>query len=114
MLIRMPKTILMSEPCGMENLKKKKFPMFQDSNPVLHCNSLVHYINLFSKTFPNLGKVLYTYKKNFRKKARKSRKWQSFYLQKSRISKHTYVNINVTVPIGFHCCFDFMTLTLST
>ena len=23
MLIRMPKTILMSEPCGMENLKKK-------------------------------------------------------------------------------------------
>ena len=24
MLIRMPKTILMSEPCGMENLKKEK------------------------------------------------------------------------------------------
>ena len=53
MIIRMPTTTLMSEPCGMENSQEKMFSMFQGSNPVLYY-SLVHYINLFSKKFPNL------------------------------------------------------------
>ena len=47
----------------------------------------------------------------FIKKKKKSTKSRKFLLAK--VSAKTCLNVNVTVAIGFHCCFDVMTLLLS-
>ena len=56
--------------------------------------------------------VVYLRQKVSPKKKKNQENRESFCPQKF-LPEHTYVNVNVTVPIGFQCCFE-MTLTLST
>ena len=52
--------------------------------------------------------------RSFCQKGKKNQENGESFCRQKFLPKHSYVSVNVTVPIGFHCCFDAMILTLST
>ena len=56
--------------------------------------------------------VVYLRQKHSPESKKNQENRESFCPQKF-LAKHSYVNVNVTVPIGFQYCFDVMALTLS-
>ena len=64
------------------------------------------------QNFPE-GSVEYLRQKLSLKTKKSQENYDSFCSQKF-LPKNSCINVKVTVPIGFQCCFDIMTLTLST